>query len=251
MNMKKHILFLMLCIWSGITVSAQDTRQYFQEIRFGAGIRRPVRQTSGWGSSEILSLSYAHYNQSGIGIRTGVEFMPENMDVDSYFGVPVALSFRTRTYSVKESVMIGLESAAYGAVRDAYYGHEPSVSSVLGDFLLGLFNKMDFYVGLTPGYIAGTNDTRHRSYSGDWITEGKMEVLNRFSLTADAGFSMSVRIWRFNLGFVPAVHYYLTKNYLEVSQTAPVVSDTGVSSTRTETPVRFQFSVLGALSFSF
>ena len=249
--MKRLSLLLALYLLCSVVVSAQDKPQYFQEIRFGAGIRRPVRQTSGWGSSEILSLSYAHYNLSGIGIRTGVEFMPQNMDVDSYFGVPVALSFRTRAYGIKESLMIGLESAAYGAVRDAYYGHEPSVSSVLGDFLLGLFNKMDFYVGLTPGYIAGTNDTRHISYSGDWVNERKVEVQNRFSLTADAGFSMSVRIWRFNLGFVPAVHYYLTKNYLEVINSAPVVSDTGVSSSRTETPVRFQFSVQGAVSFSF
>ena len=249
--MKKSFLLLALCIWGSTVVYAQENRQYNQEIRFGAGVRGQIGKSSDWGSSETLNLTYAHYNLHGVGIRTGVEFMPQNMHVDYYIGVPVAFSFRTRPYSFRESVAIGVESAAYGAVRDAYSGYGPTAGTIVGDFLLGLFNRMELFAGLTPGYIAGTNDPRHLSYSVDRVTERTMEVRNRFSITADAGLSMSLRIWRFNLGFVPALHYYLTNNYVDLRKTAPAVSDSGVLSARTETPVRFQFSILGALGFSF
>ena len=249
--MKNRIVVIALCIWGCISVSAQDKPQYYQDIRFGVGVRGPLGSAPEWGSSEILSLSYAHYNLHGIGMRTGVEFMPQNMKVDSYFGVPVAFSIRTRPYSFKESLAIGVESAAYGAVRDVYSGYGPSASSVIGDFLLGLFNRMEFFAGLTPGYIAGKNTPVRTSYSGNNTTVRTMVVQNRFSLTADAGLSMSLPIWRFNFGFVPAVHYYLTKNYRDLQQTVSVVSDSDVSTILSDTPVRFQFSVLGALSFSF
>lgn len=233
MNVKGILLFSVLILCTATVTSAQKYKPGFQELRFGVGIRGPVDRSLGLGSSEIVSLSYAHYGQKGFGYRVGAEFMPKNMDVNPYFGVPVAFSARTRARSFSESVTTGLEAAAVGAVRDAVYGYEPTAQSILGDFFLGLFNRAEFFVGLTPGYLAGTN-----------------VPLNRFSLSADAGFSMSFRIWQFNLGFVPAVHYSLTKNYVSVSSTG-LVAGGDVGATVTETPVRFQYSVQGFLSFSF
>jgi hypothetical protein len=173
------------------------------------------------------------------------------MGVDTYFGVPVAFSARTRARSFSESVTTGLESAAIGAVRDAVYGYEPTAKSVLGDFFFGLFNRAEFFAGLTPGFIAGTNTPREISYEETRTIEKTMNLQHRFSLTADVGFSMSFRIWRFNLGFVPAVHYYLKKNFLDVRETSLIAGGDGEAASVTETPVRFQYSVLGALSFSF
>lgn len=225
-----------------------------QEIRFGVGVRGPVDRSLGWGSSEVIHVSYAHYGQRGLGYRIGAEFMPQNMDVDSYFGVPVAFSARTRARSFSQAVTTGLESAAIGAVRDAVYGYEPTASSILGDFLLGLFNRAEFFAGLTPGYVAGTNVPMHKSYyeavGGPATSERVMTVGSRLSLSADAGFSMSFRIWRFHLSFVPAVHYFLTQNYVSIESTDYIVGG-DASYKVTETPVRFQYSVLGALSFSF
>lgn len=225
--------------------------QGLEEVRFGVGVRGAVDRSLRNGSPEIISLSFARYNQKGLGFRTGVEYMPVNMKIDSYFGVPVAFSARTRSRTFSQSLRTGLESAAVGAVRDAVYGYEPSARSIFGDFIIGLFNRAEFFAGLTPGYVFGSNSPRSVSTGGMNVTEETVDLLRRFSFTADAGFSMSFRIWNFNLGFVPAVHYYLTKNYVYVRETHLVSADDGGSSTVTETPVRFQYSVLGFLSYSF
>jgi len=230
---------------------AKSVNAGLQEIRFGAGVRGAVDRTLRNGSPEIFSLSYARYNQKGLGFRTGIEYMPVNMKIDSYFGVPVAFSARTGARSFSQSLRTGLESAAVGAVRDAVYGYEPNAGSILGDFFLGLFNRAEFFAGLTPGYIFGTNTPYSTSYSGLSVTEETVKVANRFTLSADAGFSMSFRIWRFNLSIVPAVHYFLTKNYIYVKGTTPVSDSASPGSSASETPVRFQYSVLGALGFSF
>lgn len=250
--MKKSLLYLTIVILCAPVLSAQETHPDQQEVRFGVGIRGPVdKNLRNWEASEVVSLSYAKYNSRGLGLRTGLEFMVENMGVDTYFGVPVAFSARTRARSFSESVTTGLESATIGAVRDAVYGYEPTAKSVLGDFFFGLFNRAEFFAGLTPGFIAGTNTPREISYEETRTIEKTMNLQHRFSLTADVGFSMSFRIWRFNLGFVPAVHYYLTKNFLDVRETSLVAGGDGEAASVTETPVRFQYSVLGALSFSF
>ena len=131
-----------------------------------------------------------------------------------------------------------------GAVRDAVYGYEPNARSIAGDFILGMFNRAEFFAGITPGYVFGTGSSRSKSDDGMAITEQRVDLVNRFAISADAGFSMSFRIWQFNLSIVPAVHYFLTKNYIYVSETTPI---DGGASKITETPVRFQYSVLGAL----
>ncbi len=225
--------------------------QGLEEIRFGVGVRGAVDRTLRNGSPEIFSLSYARYNQKGLGFRTGLEFMPVNMKIDSYFGIPVAFSARTRSRTFSQSVRTGLESAAVGAVRDAVYGYEPNARSILGDFIIGLFNRAEFFAGLTPGYIFGSNVPRGLSYGETTITEQTVDLIHRFSFTADVGFSMSFRIWNFNLGFAPAVHYYLTRNYVYVFETSPINGEEGGAPIVKETPVRFQYSVLGYLSYSF
>ena len=268
--MRKTILFIfaLAALWGGVTASAQNVQeapaqqgtavlavkpaqQGLEEIRVGVGIRKAVDRNLRNGSPEVFELTYARYNQKGLGFRTGIEYMPVNMKIDSYFGVPVAFSARTRSRTFSQSIMTGLESAAVGAVRDAVYGYEPNARSILGDFIFGLFNRAEFFAGVTPGYIFGTNTPLSISYGESTMATETVKLDNRFTFSADAGFSMSFRIWRFNLSIVPAVHYFLTKNYIYVTQTSSVAGDDGVTATITQTPVRFQYSVLGALSFSF
>lgn len=249
--MKKILYCLALLLGSGLAMQAQNAMQGLQEIRFGVGVRGPVDRSAGWGSPEIVSLSYAHYSQKGYGLRTGIEFMPQNTHINNYFGVPIAFSARTRSSSLGESIGHGLTSAAAGAVRDAYYGIEPTVSSILSDFLLNLFNRAEFFAGLTPGYIAGESRSDGSSYGTYTQTDRFINLNHHFSLTADVGFSLSFRIWRFSIGVVPAVHYYLTNNFTSISDTYPISEEVGGNHSRTETPIRFHFSALGALSFSF
>ncbi len=272
--MRKSVVFIIaaLIVWSGTEASAQTVQSAqaapeagtaqaakavkpaglgLEEVRFSAGVRDAVDRNLSSGSKEIFAISYARYNQKGLGFRAGAEFMPQNTRIDYYFGLPVAFSARTRSRSFSQSVRTGLESAAVGAVRDAVYGYEPNARSILGDFILGLFNRAEFFAGLTPGYIFGTNTPLGGSYNEDSVTTHTVDLNHRFSLTADVGFSMSMRIWNFNLGFVPAVHYYLTKNFTDIRRTEPYNVDDGSTVTVKETPVRFQYSVVGFISYSF
>ena len=249
-ELKLFLLCFMLVLGTGMELYAQDPSQNRQEIRFGIGVSGPVGRSVGGDASEIFSLTYAHYGLNGIGYRFGAELMPNNLDFATSFGFPIAFSLRTRDRSFSESVITGVESAAAGAVRDGIYGYEPTAGSILGDFLLGLLNRTEFFAGLTPGYIAGPSaSVIEESYSGPMTTLKTMTLENRFSITADAGFSMSFRIWRFNLGVVPSIHYFLTKNYVCVTSTGS--TDSEEDRMVSKTPVRFQFSVMGALGFSF
>ena len=249
MDMKRFILCFAMALGTCMALCAQSPSQNMKELRLGIGVRGPVGRSLGWGSSEIFSLTYARYGMRGIGYRVGAEYMPQNMEIDSYFGVPVAFSVRTRDRSFSESVVTGVEAAAAGAVRDAIYGYEPTAQSIIGDFLLGLLNRAEFFAGLTPGYIAGTNTPVKESYSGSVTSQKTMRLDNRFSITADVGFSMSFRIGRVNLGIVPSVHYFLTKNFVSVTSSGNSTGDG--DAIVTETPVRFQYSVLGAIGYTF
>ena len=88
----------------------------------------------------------------------------------------------------------GLENTLRNAYHNKYYYNQnPTVDNVVGSFFTGLFNRIEFFAGLTPGYIFGPNDDspRHGTYGGV-KGESYMYIKNRFSLTADAGFGQAV-----------------------------------------------------------
>ena len=180
--------------------------------------------------------------------------MFSNYDIDQYLGIPLYLSWRSGKRTFKEGVKQGAENAAWGTYHNkAYYGTDPNAGTLFGSFLSGLVNRIEFFAGLTPGYIFGAKEASH-SYGSDGSTGIQSEyysyINNRFSLTADAGLGLSFRIWRFELSVIPSVHYFITDNYREVS----VRRDTHDGSTDVFTSDKaksWQFSIQGGLSFSF
>lgn len=246
--MKKLVIVFALAALTGSAAFAQKAyKDYNQDIRFTAGVRIPVEQSRA-NNGEVISLTYGRYNDKGFGVRGGVQWMFENMDINDYLGVPLSVCWSSGKRTFKESLENGVYNAAWGAFHDKlYYGTNPDAGSVLGGFFTGLFNRIEFFAGLTPGYIFGhSNDQSSVNDKNTHYTY----LNNRFSLTADAGLCLSIPIWRFQLSVIPSFHYFITDNYREVSVNR-VTHDGGTDEYTSDKARSWQFSIQGGLSFSF
>ena len=171
-------------------------------------------------------------------------------NINDVFGVPVAFAYRTKSKSAQER----FETGAIGA-RDAMVYRHPygsgNARGFLGGFLVNLFSDMEFFAGMTPGYIAGASERPGRTSWGTampYWEDTWVEKKNAFSLTLDAGMTLNYSIWRFDLKLTPAFHYNLTNNYLyhlDSGENGPEVLKS------TTTPLRWFFTLNGGLSFRF
>ena len=116
-----------------------------------------------------MSLTYGKYNDKGFGFHGGVQWMFENMDINDYLGLPLSVSWSSGRRTFKQTLEDGLENTLRNAYHNKYYYNQnPTVDNVVGSFFTGLFNRIEFFAGLTPGYIFGPNDDspRHGTYGG-------------------------------------------------------------------------------------
>ena len=244
--MKKLLVMSAVISLTAGVASAQKVHSGNQDIRFSAGVRIPIENTSAM-ESEVMTLTYGRYFHKGLGFRTGVQWMFENYDINDYLGVPLYFSWCSDKRTFKESVKQGVENAAWGAYHDkAYYNSDPDVQSALGSFILGLFNRFEFFAGLTPGYVFGHREDFH----GDSREVSYMRLNTRFSLSADAGLGLSFRIWRFELSAIPSVHYFITDNYRDM-YVRRYTHDGSTDVFTSDKAKSWQFSIQGGLSFTF
>ncbi len=244
--MRKLFAALAAIALTGSAAFAQKVRPDNQDIRFTAGVRMPIERSRA-SDEPVMTLTYGRFFDNGLGFRTGAQWMFKNYDIDEYFGIPIYLAWRSGKRTFKESVRQGVENVAWGSYHNKYYyGTDPDAGTIFGQFLSGLFNRIEFFGGLTPGYIFGPKESTH----GDSQVQNYMAINNRFSLTADAGLGISFRIWRFELNVIPSVHYFITDNYREVNNMS-YVTPTGTESNFTDKARSWQFSIQGGLSFTF
>ena len=121
---------------------------------------------------------------------------------------------------------------------------------IIGGFLLNLFSDMEFFAGMTPGYIAGASEmpvNASEMMSRPYWEDVWVEKKNAFSLNLDAGMTLNYSIWRFDLKLTPAFHYNLTGNYLH----HVAAYEAGKAVKETMTPLRWFFTLNGGLSFRF
>ena len=126
-----------------------------------------------------------------------------------------------------------------------------NAGGIIGAFLVNLFSDVEFFAGVTPGYIAGASERPKRTSWGTsmpYWEDTWVEKKNAFSLDLDAGVTLNYSIWRFDLKLTPAFHYNLTGNYLQhvdSGENGPEVLKS------TTTPLRWFFTLNGGLSFRF
>ena len=160
----------------------------------------------------LLSLSFSHRFSSHWGWRTGLQYAPVNTDVRDYLGVPFAVVYGNIANSPRRSMRE--DTWDYQDRPDRFR------SDVFSGFFSFFFQRSEVFAGITPGYLFG-------------------EIENRFSLSADAGVTLSIPVGRFSLDVTPAFHYLLTDNFTH-SVGQPEVK-----------PLHWQCSISGGLSYHF
>lgn len=250
--MKRIVLIIAGVLSVTFTVYAQkciDPDKYSREAGLVVGAYGPPG-TSSYSLEFSCGMDYAQYFYRGLGFKTGFRYQSNNIDMDNWFSIPMAFSYRSRMTTWGRSVYDAAVAATKGAVDGYYYyGTEPSVGGWFENFFGALFNRADFFVGVTPGYIQG-NGYITRVYMDDnqeeWQDSG-IKKNSPFFLTADAGFTLTWRIWRFTLNFSPAVHYMITDSYRDYYFNHVK----GNTSSSKSIPIRWQLSFEGGLRYLF
>ena len=254
--MKRTVLTMAALLLAVVQMNAQfvaqplpDRKQKWNpaasssDLRFMIGLQVPLGHNDA-SSGTMYQVSYGKFSvSSGFGLRAGLEFMPEYMDVKGSIGFPVALAYRSPLYNAT-LIDAGL-NAAGGAIYDGIYGTGPTFGSVFLDFLYGFISRGEFTLGLTPGYITGKATRAGISDSYGTRYEG-VSVKNKFFTTVDLNYTMMWRIGHVNICAAPGIHYFLTDNYREYTE----YSEGGAYYIESE-PVGWRLSLAVGLSFAF
>ena len=241
----KRFLIILATILTTVPLCAQKTLEN-DEIIATVGVNVPMYKNME--SDVVVGLHYGHYYPNGVGFRTGFQYIPTVVEIDNSFSVPLAITYRTGSRSRTAK----LTSAAYGVARTQGYDRENAFKYGLASFLMNLFDRLEFHAGLTPGYVAGKSRDLNPSYRdfgmGYW-EKTWTEKPSSFSLSADSGFDISFRIWRFDLKLMPAFHYNITNNYRYHIQEGIRGSDEVIRTT--VKPIKWFFTFNGGLAFRF
>ena len=241
----KRLQIIVLAIFVTIPLCAQKPLEN-DEVFVTVGANVPMYKNIN--GDVVVELHYGHYYPNGIGFRTGFQYSPTVVDIDNSFSVPLAFTYRTGSRSTSQKLI----SAAYGVARIQDFDGENAFKYGFASFLMNLFDRLEFHAGLTPGYVAGKSreiyPSYHHSGLGYW-EKTWTEKPSSFSLSADAGFDISFRIWRFDLKLMPAFHYNITNNYIYHSLKGAEGSDDIISSS--VKPIRWFFTFKGGLAFRF
>ncbi len=225
-----------------------------RDVGFQVGVHTPMGQRAGVGGDITFGVGYGQFFRSGLGFRTGLQYSASVADINDAFGVPVAFAYRTRSRSAGERLQAGAAGAGSSLSDGGPYRRSGDVArGAVGGFLLSLFSDVEFFAGVTPGYVAGASGSPYRvsrggtGYSWDdfWV-----EKKRAFSLTLDAGACLNYSIWRFDLKLTPAFHFCPTGNYVYHADRLAADGDT-IKVQGTTTPLRWFFTFTAGLAYRF
>lgn len=259
--MKRILLFLTVLLAAATLSSAQQQTRFnpdltWNTLRAGYGVRIPMNSDLA-PDGKAYSLSYIRRFAKHWGWRTGFEYQTENMGATNGVGLPTALVFRTNTYGFRDGVRNAVVNSAADLAWDSAMGYSADQmrNDVFANILFILFRRAEFFVGVTPGYLLGDEPTSDSVYV---VSDGArttpyiqtIELNRRFSLSADAGCTFSIPLWRFSLDITPAFHYLITDNFSERHQEMDPATNIPVG-TPVLKPLRWQFSLDFGLSYLF
>ena len=244
--MKKLLfsLFLMLVILPAMAQRI-DPNSFGQELSAGIGAATTFKNNTG--NDISYWLNYSKYYSRHVGGRFGVQYMPEYMGVRDFVSFPMAFSLRTGMREANETMTYGALLAI--DMLDAWLWESDNlIVDMLAVLVLSLINRAEFYVGLTPGYIAGPDSLHETTYlNADGTIGTRVQGIRKagdFYCSADAGLSFSWRIWRFTLNISPVVHYNFTGNY-------HIYSNNEFTVHPQDTPIRWLFSMNFGIGYLF
>ena len=213
------LFFLVYFIFLGTLLYAQDSQfkpreKYINsltnDIGFTVGTNIPL--SSDIMSDVELSLTYAKFFHSGMGVRASVAYSPTFAEIDNVVSLPLKFIYKTSAKSNKKKVNDAINSVAYSIYNDVYNYNDVSIESAFFNFFYNLFNNAEFMVGLSPTYIMGNSGVPRTTLLGannntkwycDW-TEKK----SSFTFSIDAGVAFNFRVWRFDLKVNPIMKFF-------------------------------------------
>ena len=219
-----------------------------RDVGVQVGVNVPMTRKFGVGSDITFGVGYGQFFYNGLGFRTGIQYSASVAGIDDAFGIPLAFAYRTHSRSAGERLRAGAAGAGDVLSNGTYSGGSGTARGFLGGFLLNLFSDMEFFAGVTPGYVAGASGSPKRiSWDSRYQEDIRVEKDSSFSLTLDAGLSLNYSIWRFDLKLIPAFHFSPTDNYIY----HVTASDNGVKTKESTSPLRWFFTLNGGLAFRF
>ena len=228
-----------------------NTPAQTRDVCLEAGINVPMSQKAGTGSDIMLGVNYGQFYYNGLGFRTGIQYSASTAGINDVFGVPIAFAYRTPSKTTAERFRTGASGARDALNYHSPYGNGSDAGSFIGGFLINLLSEMEFFAGITPGYVAGPSESPSKaSWGSSWQywEDSWVEKKHDFSLTLDAGMSLNYSIWRFDIKLTPAVHYNLTKNYIYHVSSG---ENEKVITKDNPIPIRWFFTINGGLAFRF
>ena len=209
--MKKTLLFSILAIiWCNSNAQTSFDDYYFRDISFDFGIYPSL--TSSYTSPElfgqILSIKTSHYPTKHLGYRLGITKVNHLDGSSSLYSIPLYLSMRTRT---RRSLMVSQSTDSFG--------------DLLFQLFMSIFPRnVEYNMGINLGMVTPDSGQGYTLWDGQWF-KYDFNVNHNFYATADAGFRLNYKIWRFGLVLSPTVSYLLTKNWEFMSELPNDVSN--------------------------
>lgn len=192
-------------------------------------------------SDLLVKVQHERYYASGFGYHAGLQWCPSIANVRNAFGVPVNIAYKLHLGDFNDRLNAGAQAAA-SSMRQP--GHTDA-KTLFGGFILNLFSDMEFFAGITPGFIRGGSTRAGAYYSGNINGQTWTEKTNPYTMTADAGVSFNFEFWRMGLKLTPSLHYNLSNSL--VFHNDYVTSNGDMRSEIT--PLRMFCSVSAALLF--
>ena len=188
--MKRFFLVLILsvlCLDAGAQRINPDA--YGNEVSMGIGLGAAFR--GNYGADANFWMNYSMYYNRHLGMRVGMQYMPEFLDKTDFFRFPMALSLRTGTRMVDGGWVYG-GLLALDLLDTFVWDDENFFADMFAILMLSLINRVEFFGGMTPGIVSGDKP---------------------LFCSADAGVNLSWRLWRFTVNLTPSFHYNLTDNF--------------------------------------
>lgn len=187
-----------------------------QDIRLEVGSL--IAPNGGTGDAYLLKGFYTTQFWKQLACRLGGQLSVG--DLGGGIGFPCGVAFRPGVVSWEQSLISAAEMAIFDSVRLGYRGAPEAIGhNVFMRFLLSLFRRSEYHVGLTPAVFL------------DQDLDMDVPSKVHFLLTADTGIVLSIPIWRLCLNVSPTYHFALI--------------NTGTD------PARHLFSITGGVSYLF
>ena len=210
-----------------------------QEVRFSGAFKGYIGSYSNVPQGYVFSLEYKRFSAKGFGYGLGAEVVRDNISTGGGFGVPLRVAYRSPIVSSGYNVAYGAYNAANIALRNRNrLNQKDTWIDMLGSLILSMFSRAEVFAGLTPGFLMGDSVVLPYAPGMAMADQGIIKD-GGFYLSADAGFSLCYRLYRFNLSLTPAIHYFIVDPYRY--QEAAL----------TTKPVRWQYTVGLGLGYLF